>query len=47
MHSQWIEKLLDGTTVTIRPIGADDAVRERAFIAQNPQGRSHSSGAFT
>jgi GNAT superfamily N-acetyltransferase len=32
MHTQWSEKLADGTSVLIRPIRPDDAERERAFI---------------
>jgi GNAT superfamily N-acetyltransferase len=32
MRTQWNEKLLDGTPVLIRPIGPDDAERERIYI---------------
>jgi GNAT superfamily N-acetyltransferase len=32
MHQQWNEKLLDGTPVLIRPIGPQDAERERIYI---------------
>lgn len=32
MREHWNEKLLDGTPVLIRPIGPEDAERERKFI---------------
>jgi len=39
-YPRWIDRLDDGTTVAVRPVRADDAARESAFIeALSPQSR--------